>query len=100
MCIARRKGSAARALPSGEKQTAMTASEWPRKVRTSARALTKLEELAVEAAGSEPVDVAVCHLANDGQAAPFTAALLHWRERTVRVLDQQQVVAAANRSLS
>ncbi|MFR0672511.1 chemotaxis protein CheW [Enterobacterales bacterium AW_CKDN230030176-1A_HGKHYDSX7] len=38
--------------------------------------------------------------ANDGQAAPFTAALLHWRERTVRVLDQQQVVAAANRSLS
>ena len=38
--------------------------------------------------------------ANEGRAAPFTAALLQWRERTVRVLDQQQVVAAVNRSLS
>lgn len=34
------------------------------KVRTSARALSRLEELAVEAAGNEPVDVAVAHLAN------------------------------------
>ncbi len=38
--------------------------------------------------------------ANEGQAAPFTTALVRWRDRTVRVLDQQQVVAAVNRSLS
>jgi DegV family protein with EDD domain len=45
------------------------------KVRTSARALTKLEELAVEAAGEEPVDVAVCHLANPEQADALAASL-------------------------
>lgn len=45
------------------------------KVRTSARGLTKLEELAVEAAGAEPVDVAVCHLANPEQAAALAASL-------------------------
>ena len=33
------------------------------KVRTSGKALQRLEELAVEAAGSSPVDVAVAHLA-------------------------------------
>jgi DegV family protein with EDD domain len=48
------------------------------KVRTSARALTKLEELAVEAAGTEPVDVAVCHLANPEQATALAESL---RER-------------------
>ncbi len=48
------------------------------KVRTSARALTKLEELAVEAAGTDPVDVAVCHLANPEQAAALAESL---RER-------------------
>ncbi|MDF2490506.1 MAG: chemotaxis protein CheW [Pseudomonas sp.] len=37
---------------------------------------------------------------NEGQAVPFTTALVHWRDRTVRVLDPQQVVAAVNRSLS
>jgi DegV family protein with EDD domain len=38
------------------------------KVRTSARALARLEELAVEAAGDRDVDVAVAHLANPERA--------------------------------
>lgn len=38
------------------------------KVRTAAKALTRLEELAVAAAGTGPVDVAVSHLANPKQA--------------------------------
>jgi len=45
------------------------------KVRTSARALTRLEELAVDAAGTEPVDVAVCHLANPEHAAALAESL-------------------------
>ena len=45
------------------------------KVRTSARALTKLEELAVEAAAEKSVDVAVCHLANPGQARALAESL-------------------------
>ena len=45
------------------------------KVRTSARALAKLEELAVEAAGDEPVDVAVCHLVNPGPAKALASSL-------------------------
>lgn len=39
------------------------------KVRTSARALARLEELALSAAGSGPVDVAVHHLAAGARAA-------------------------------
>ncbi len=38
------------------------------KVRTSARALSRLEELAVEASGDGQVDVAVAHLANPERA--------------------------------
>jgi len=38
------------------------------KVRTSARALSRLEELAVAAAGEQEVDVAVAHLANPERA--------------------------------
>ncbi|HET6627042.1 MAG TPA: DegV family protein [Nocardioidaceae bacterium] len=38
------------------------------KVRTAARALSRLEELAVEAAGERDVDVAVAHLANPERA--------------------------------
>ena len=34
------------------------------KVRTAGKALQRLEELAVEAAGDRPVDVAVAHLAS------------------------------------
>jgi DegV family protein with EDD domain len=38
------------------------------RVRTSGRALARLEELAVEAAGENPVDVCVAHLANRERA--------------------------------
>lgn len=34
------------------------------------------------------------------QVAPFTAALLQWRGRSVRLLDEQQLLAAVHRSLS
>jgi DegV family protein with EDD domain len=39
------------------------------RVRTSARALSRLEELAVQAAGSAPVEVTVAHLASPERAA-------------------------------
>ena len=45
------------------------------KVRTSARALARLEELAVEAAGSQDVDVCVAHLASPDRAGQLTARL-------------------------
>ena len=45
------------------------------KVRTAARALSRLEELAVSAAGSDQVDVAVAHLANPDRAAALAANL-------------------------
>ena len=45
------------------------------KVRTSARALGRLEELAIEAAGSQDVDVAVAHLANPERAEEVAANL-------------------------
>jgi DegV family protein with EDD domain len=45
------------------------------KVRTSARALGRLEQLAVEAAGSEDVDIAVAHLANPERAQKVAANL-------------------------
>ena len=48
------------------------------KVRTSARALTRLEDLAVAAAGSAPVDVAVAHLAAPDRAQALADRL---RER-------------------
>ena len=32
--------------------------------------------------------------------APFTAAVLQWRGRSVRVLDDQQLLSAVQRSLS
>ncbi|MFJ3074646.1 chemotaxis protein CheW [Pseudomonas sp. NPDC087029] len=34
------------------------------------------------------------------EAAPFTAAVLQWRGRSVRVLDEQQLLSAVQRSLS
>ncbi|MEV0404263.1 DegV family protein [Actinoallomurus sp. NPDC050550] len=54
------------------------------KVRTTSRALARLEELAVELAGDRPVDAAVQHL-----AAPVRAAALagHLRERIPQVHD-------------
>jgi DegV family protein with EDD domain len=45
------------------------------KVRTSARALSRLEELAVEAAGDQQVDVGVAHLASEARAASLTSRL-------------------------
>jgi DegV family protein with EDD domain len=38
------------------------------KVRTQGRAIARLEELAVQGAGDEEVDVTVCHLANEAAA--------------------------------
>ena len=45
------------------------------RVRTSARALSRLEDLVVEAAGDQPVDVCVSHLANPDRAAELAARL-------------------------
>lgn len=45
------------------------------KVRTSARALSRLEELAVEAAGTAPVDLGVAHLASPDRAEALASAL-------------------------
>jgi DegV family protein with EDD domain len=45
------------------------------KVRTSGRALARLETLAAEAAGEQQVDVAVCHLASPGAAEALAEAL-------------------------
>jgi len=45
------------------------------KVRTSSRALARLEELAVQAAGESQVDVCVAHLANPERAGQLTASL-------------------------
>jgi DegV family protein with EDD domain len=45
------------------------------KVRTAARALARLEDLAVEAAGESEVEVSVCHLANPDGAASLAAKL-------------------------
>jgi fatty acid-binding protein DegV len=45
------------------------------RVRTSGRALARLEELAVQAAGSDPVDVTVAHLASPDRAGQLQAQL-------------------------
>ncbi len=45
------------------------------RVRTSGRALARLEELAVQAAGSDPVDVTVAHLASPDRAAQLQEKL-------------------------
>ena len=45
------------------------------RVRTSSRALSRLEELAVLAAGEAPVDVCVAHLANPDRAGLLTEKL-------------------------
>jgi len=45
------------------------------KVRTTARALGRLEELAVQAAGEHAVDVCVAHLANPDRAGQLTESL-------------------------
>lgn len=45
------------------------------RVRTSGRALARLEEIAVAAAGADPADVAVSHLANPGRATALADRL-------------------------
>src|SRR6476620_4491444 len=45
------------------------------RVRTAGKALARLEELAVDAAGSAPVDVAVAHLANADRATTLSERL-------------------------
>lgn len=59
------------------------------KVRTSGRALGRLEELAVTAAGHDQVDVAVAHLANPERAELLAA---HLRTRLAGNLSGRDVV--------
>ncbi|HEX2176173.1 MAG TPA: DegV family protein [Nocardioidaceae bacterium] len=56
------------------------------KVRTTNRALSRLEELAVQAAADQQVDIAVAHLANPERALGVAE---HLRERVPRVCDVQ-----------
>ncbi|MCW2808357.1 MAG: DegV family protein [Marmoricola sp.] len=53
------------------------------KVRTSAKALSRLEELAVEAAAGADVDVAVAHLASPDRAADLASRLSGRLERAL-----------------
>jgi DegV family protein with EDD domain len=59
------------------------------KVRTAGRALSRLEELAVEASADAPVDVAVAHLANPGRAELLAE---HLRARLADNLEDRDVV--------
>jgi DegV family protein with EDD domain len=58
------------------------------RVRTSAKALARLEELAVEAAGESQVDVAVAHLASPDRAEQLAARL---QARLADRLDDREV---------
>jgi DegV family protein with EDD domain len=58
------------------------------KVRTSSRALSRLEELAVAAAEDEQIDVAVAHLANPEQAELLADKL---RERLATNLSEREI---------
>ena len=59
------------------------------KVRTAGRALGRLGELAVAAAGDQPVDVAVAHLANPERADQLAADL---RRRLASQLGEREVL--------
>jgi fatty acid-binding protein DegV len=61
------------------------------RVRTASRALARLEDLAVEAAGAGPVDVCVAHLANGDRADALTA---HLGERLAEQLAGREVWCA------
>jgi DegV family protein with EDD domain len=54
------------------------------KVRTSSRAISRLEEIAIERAGDDEVDVAVHHLASEARAAALAE---HLRARIPRLGD-------------
>ncbi len=58
------------------------------RVRTSARALSRLEDLIVEAAGEQEIDLCVSHLANPDRAADLAARL---GERLAANLDGREV---------
>lgn len=58
------------------------------KVRTAARALARLEELAVSAAGNLDVDIAVAHLANPERAVLLAGNL---RKRLARNLGDREI---------
>jgi DegV family protein with EDD domain len=58
------------------------------KVRTAGRALARLEELAVAAAGDEPVDVGIAHLASEERGATLAQRL---RERLEANLEGREV---------
>lgn len=69
------------------------------KVRTSTRALGRLEELAVQAAGDQPVQVAVCHLASPTRAETLGEHLTErlseqLAERTVDFFELGPVIGA------
>ncbi|MCW2737421.1 DegV family protein [Nocardioides sp.] len=59
------------------------------RVRTASRALARLADLAVEAAGDQPVDVCVSHLANADRAEELAAALT---ERLAEGLEGREVM--------
>lgn len=59
------------------------------RVRTASRALARLAELAVEAAGDRPVDVCVSHLANAPRAEELAATLA---ERLAEGLEGREVM--------
>jgi DegV family protein with EDD domain len=58
------------------------------RVRTSARALSRMEDLAVEAAGQQPVELCVSHLANPDRAGDLAGRLA---ERLADNLDGREV---------
>ncbi|MGV9303055.1 DegV family protein [Nonomuraea sp. NPDC003727] len=55
------------------------------KVRTAGRAIARLEDLAVQTAGTEPVDVAVQHLSAQGRAEALAERLTKRLQRLVRM---------------
>ena len=59
------------------------------RVRTSSKALARLQELAVEAAGDAPVDVAVAHLASESRAEQLAEQLT---ERLAKGLEGREVL--------
>lgn len=59
------------------------------RVRTASRALARLAELAVEAAGDQPVDICVSHLANAARAEELAATLT---ERLAEGLEGREVM--------
>ena len=68
------------------------------KVRTSARAIARLEELAAERAGSGPVDVAVHHLANPDRAESLAAAAAQPAARSGRTCTRARSAPSSGRT--